>query len=204
MAVVPTPNKYWTKRPKKLNFEQTKRPKKQKKGRIFHCACSGKMLLFTHRHTGSSSKMAIMSTPSFNNTMPEHVGFISSLRRSLTPSGLEPGPRGGHLSPPRRAFDPAIANVYFSDKPLKWVGFNHWGRWGRLNCTETIVSTAEPVTCIDGSRSDRGSIRTRTHGRFYDCGTSGESWLSSPDFVTSLCGISIKLHTNILVFFVCF
>ena len=130
--------------------------------------------LFTHRHTSSSSKMAVMSTPSSYNTMSEHVGFIS-LRRSLTPSGLDPTPRGGHLSPPRGAFDPAIANVYFSDKPLKWVGFNHWGRWSGLNCTETIVSTAEPVTCIDGSRSDRGSIRTRTPGRFYDCGTSGES-----------------------------
>ena len=35
---------------------------RNKKGRISHCACSRKMLLFTHRHTGSSSKMAIMPT----------------------------------------------------------------------------------------------------------------------------------------------
>ena len=179
---------------------------RNKKGRISHCACSGKWVLFTHRHTGSSSKMAVVPTPSSYDTMPKHIGFIGSLRRSLNPCGLEPGPRGRHLSPPRGAFDPAIANVYFSDKPLKWVGFNHWGRWGRLNCTETIVSTAEPVTCIYGAGSDRGRIRTRTtvFGRFYDCGTSGESWLSSPDFVTSLCGILIKLHTNFLFFFLVF
>ena len=138
--------------------------------------------LFTHWHTGSSFEVAIMPTPGSNGTMPEHIGLNGAgwIRRLLLTSGFGAGP--GSCS---RSL--VVTDVNFTDEPLKWVSFNHRRRWSRLNGGKTIDSTAESVTRIRSRTRDR--TRTPRGWRPDDSGAASKGRLSSPDFVTFLCGI---------------
>ena len=164
---------------------------------IFLSGNSESNFFFTHWHTGSSFEVAIMPTPGSNGTMPEHIGLglYSStsgwVRRLLLTSGF--GSRTGSRSL-------VVTNVNFTDEPLKWVSFNHRWRWSRLNGGKSIDSTAESVTRIRSRTRDRTRTRSRTPWRSDDSRATSKGRLSSPNFVTFLCGI---LNNFTFFYFIC-
>ena len=163
--------------------------KTNKSSTVHFCLINILKFFFTHWHTCSSSEMAIMPTSGSHDAMPKHVWLFG--RRLLF--GFEPRSlscRSSTRNGTRGTFA-IVTNVYISDKPFQWWVFDHRRRWGGLNSRESVDSATKSVARIwSGTRNRTWHCTCRS----YNCWTSGKCRLSSPDFVTFLCGI-LKNYT---------
>ena len=135
---------------------------------------------FTHGHTWSGGKVAIIAAPGPHLAMPKHSRMMSGVS----------GVRTRNYGFPGGNFFARIPNVNFPHKPLEGRRFHHGGRGSALDSRETVNPGTEPVTWV-WLLFWRSRVRALDDRR-----APRESGLTCPDFVALFWKISTDVHVD--------